>query len=74
VASRFLLTTAILCSLALPATPAGDPPKTVNDGYGDFVHVPGGPFRMGDNFRDGESRERPVHTVDVDGSTSASMK
>jgi formylglycine-generating enzyme required for sulfatase activity len=67
VASRFLLTTAILCSLALPATPAGDPPKTVNDGYGDFVHVPGGPFRMGDNFGDGESRERPVHTVDVDG-------
>jgi formylglycine-generating enzyme required for sulfatase activity len=41
--------------------------SVVNDGYGDFVYVPAGPFRMGDNFGDGEARERPVHTVDVDG-------
>jgi formylglycine-generating enzyme required for sulfatase activity len=40
-------------------------PPTVNDGFGDFVFVPGGPFRMGDNFGDGEARERPVHVVDV---------
>ncbi|MEP6715796.1 MAG: formylglycine-generating enzyme family protein [Terriglobia bacterium] len=38
----------------------------VNDGYGDYVLVPAGPFRMGDNFNDGLPRERPVHTVDVD--------
>jgi formylglycine-generating enzyme required for sulfatase activity len=38
----------------------------VNDGYGDYVCVPAGAFRMGDNFGDGESRERPVHTVQLD--------
>src|SRR3979411_1771189 len=41
-------------------------PPVVNDGHGDFVFVPAGPFRMGDNFGDGESRERPVHAVEVD--------
>src|SRR5260370_6680971 len=45
--------------------PAGASP-VVNDGHGDFVYVPGSAFRMGDNFGDGESRERPVHAVDVD--------
>jgi formylglycine-generating enzyme required for sulfatase activity len=38
----------------------------VNDGYGEFLLVPAGRFTMGDNFGDGESRERPVHTVDLD--------
>ena len=38
----------------------------VNDGYGDYMLVPAGSFKMGDNFGDGESRERPVHTVDLD--------
>ena len=65
--ARILVAAATICDLSLPASAAGDPPKTVNDGHGDFVYVPGGPFRMGDNFGDGESRERPVHTVDVDG-------
>lgn len=50
-------------ALVLAAPPA---PKTVNDGYGDLVLVPAGPFKMGDNFGDGEARERPVHTVDLD--------
>lgn len=45
---------------------APDAPKNVNDGYGDYVLVPAGAFRMGDNFGDGEARERPVHTVDLD--------
>jgi formylglycine-generating enzyme required for sulfatase activity len=45
---------------------AAEAPRTVNEGYGDFVYVPAGSFRMGDNFGDGESRERPVHVVDVD--------
>ncbi len=39
---------------------------TVNDGYVDLVLVGAGPFKMGDNFGDGEARERPVHTVDLD--------
>jgi formylglycine-generating enzyme required for sulfatase activity len=47
----------------LQAAPA---PPSINDGYGDFVYVPAGPFKMGDNFGDGETRERPVHTVDLD--------
>lgn len=45
---------------------AAEAPKVVNDGFGDFVYVPAGPFKMGDNFGDGESRERPVHTVYLD--------
>src|ERR1043165_5409986 len=45
--------------------PAG-PPALVNDGHGDYVYVPGGVFQMGDNFGDGEARERPVHAVDLD--------
>ncbi len=53
----------LLTSLALTAA---DAPKTVNDGYGDFVYVPAGAFKMGDNFGDGESREKPVHTVELD--------
>ena len=40
---------------------AGPATKVVNDGYGDFVYVPAGAFKMGDNFGDGEPRERPVH-------------
>ena len=45
---------------------AADAPKTVNDGYGDFLYVAAGSFKMGDNFGDGESREKPVHTVELD--------
>jgi len=45
---------------------AADPPKVLSDGYGDLVYVPAGAFSMGDNFGDGESRERPVHIVTLD--------
>jgi formylglycine-generating enzyme required for sulfatase activity len=41
-------------------------PKVVNDGHGDYLYVPAGPFKMGDNFGDGLPRERPVHAVDLD--------
>jgi formylglycine-generating enzyme required for sulfatase activity len=41
-------------------------PSAVNDGYGDHVYVPAGSFKMGDNFGDGEARERPVHLVELD--------
>src|SRR6266852_1003114 len=58
-----------LAALALllfaPALSAA-PPAVVNDGHGDYVLVPAGAFRMGDNFGDGESRERPVHVVELD--------
>jgi len=37
-----------------------------DDGYGELVLVPASAFRMGDNFGDGESRERPVHLVELD--------
>jgi formylglycine-generating enzyme required for sulfatase activity len=38
----------------------------IDDGYGALVLVPAGSFKMGDNFGDGEARERPVHAVYVD--------
>jgi formylglycine-generating enzyme required for sulfatase activity len=41
------------------------PVKTVNDGYGDYVFVPAGEFRMGDDS-EGLARERPAHTVTLD--------
>ncbi|MCC6591287.1 MAG: formylglycine-generating enzyme family protein [Bryobacterales bacterium] len=58
----------LLLALFAPAhflQPANEA-KTVNDGYLDLVFVPGGPFQMGDNFGDADSRSRPVHTVEVD--------
>jgi formylglycine-generating enzyme required for sulfatase activity len=56
--------TGLLLAAALTAVAA--PIKTADDGYGELVFVPAGPFQMGDNFAEGESRERPVHTVDLD--------
>jgi len=53
-------------AMLLPLLPAAAPPKVANDGYGDFVYVPAGSFRMGDNFGNGEDRERPVHAVELD--------
>jgi formylglycine-generating enzyme required for sulfatase activity len=47
---------------ALPSkqvAPAGN----VNDGYGDYVYVPAGTFRMGDDSS--LTRERPAHAVDL---------
>lgn len=56
----------LIYGLVAAANAAAPLPKTVNDGYGDFLLVPAGPFKMGDNFGDGDPRERPVHTVDLD--------
>ncbi|HTS26228.1 MAG TPA: formylglycine-generating enzyme family protein [Bryobacteraceae bacterium] len=58
-----LVTLLALASALLSAPPA---PAVVNDGHGDYVYVPAGAFRMGDNFGDGDPRERPVHTVELD--------
>ena len=55
----------LLLLLAVSAF-AADAPKVINEGYGDFLIVPAGSFKMGDNFGDGESRERPVHQVYLD--------
>jgi formylglycine-generating enzyme required for sulfatase activity len=51
-------------ALLLPAPAAA--PAVVNDGHGDYLLVPAGAFRMGDNFGDGLPRERPVHVVELD--------
>ncbi len=50
------------------APPARPSPlaRVVNDGFGDYVHVPAGTFRMGDHAREGLARERPAHVVDLD--------
>ena len=48
------------------ATPRSAAPAVADDGYGELVLVPASAFRMGDNFGDGESRERPVHLVELD--------
>jgi len=53
------------CAMALLSA-TGGAPQTVNDGYGDMMLVPAGAFKMGDNFGDGDPRERPVHTVELD--------
>ena len=55
----------MLAALLLVSAPAGTP-TVVNDGHGDYVSVPAGAFRMGDNFADGDPRERPVHVVELD--------
>ena len=53
---RIAIVTAVGALSLLAATGGTQPP--VNDGYGDFVYVPAGPFKMGDNFGDGLPRER----------------
>jgi formylglycine-generating enzyme required for sulfatase activity/acetyl esterase/lipase len=42
------------------------PIRTINDGFGDYVYVPAGRFRMGDDSNEGLARERPAHVVDLD--------
>lgn len=46
------------------ARPVAAATKTVNDGHGDYVFVPAGKFKMGDDSS--LPRERPVHVVDLD--------
>jgi formylglycine-generating enzyme required for sulfatase activity len=66
---RFLLCAAMVPALTGALTGSQQrsqhPAAAINDGYGDYVLVPAGPFRMGDNTGDGQSRERPVHTVEL---------
>src|SRR5690348_6717358 len=53
-------------SIQVSRTAPAGPPPVVNDGHGEYVYVAAGSFRMGDTFGDGEARERPAHTVDLD--------
>ncbi|MDX1943592.1 MAG: SUMF1/EgtB/PvdO family nonheme iron enzyme [Saprospiraceae bacterium] len=49
-------------------TPAQEPPRTVEKAkpeIPDFVFVKGGTYQMGDQFGEGESDEKPVHSVTV---------
>ena len=46
--------------------PRSAPKGTVNDGYGDYVFVPAGAFKMGDDSKEGLAREKPAHVVDLD--------
>jgi formylglycine-generating enzyme required for sulfatase activity/acetyl esterase/lipase len=53
---------------AAPTPPRSVPignPKTVNDGYGDYLWVPAGAFDMGDRSGEGLARERPAHRVEL---------
>jgi formylglycine-generating enzyme required for sulfatase activity len=59
-----VMITVVAAILTLSA--AALPPTHVNDGYGEYVYVPAGSFRMGDHAADGLPRERPVHIVDLD--------
>ena len=61
-AAALLLFVSVNVSRTAPPASAA----VVNDGHGDYVYVAAGPFHMGDNFGDGEARERPVHVVDLD--------
>jgi formylglycine-generating enzyme required for sulfatase activity len=39
---------------------------TINEGYGNYLLIPAGTFTMGDNYDEGNPREKPVHTVYLD--------
>jgi formylglycine-generating enzyme required for sulfatase activity len=49
-----------------PASAAKAPIRGVNDGYGDYVFVPAGAFKMGDDSKEGLAREKPAHAVELD--------
>lgn len=58
-----------VCTVAMAAlafSPVASQSASVDDGYGELVFVPAGPFLMGDDAGVGEPRERPAHTVELD--------
>jgi formylglycine-generating enzyme required for sulfatase activity/acetyl esterase/lipase len=60
-----MLPVATTTASAKPLEPRASP-RIVNDGFGDYVYVPAGTFRMGDATNTGLARERPAHTVELD--------
>jgi formylglycine-generating enzyme required for sulfatase activity len=63
---RLVLPIAALATFAAVLGATAQTSKVVSDGYGDYVYVPAGSFKMGDATGDGEARERPVHVVELD--------
>ena len=63
---RFAFPIAALATFAVVLGATAQTSKAVSDGYGDYVYVPAGSFKMGDATGDGEARERPVHVVELD--------
>ncbi|MFC1477786.1 formylglycine-generating enzyme family protein, partial [candidate division KSB1 bacterium] len=61
-----IISNVLLCIAALLMICCAKERSVVNDGYGDYLPVPAGEFRMGDNFDEGNSDEIPVHTVFLD--------
>ena len=49
-----------------PARVSRVPAPPINDGYGEYVFVPKGTFKMGDATSTGLSREHPAHVVELD--------
>jgi formylglycine-generating enzyme required for sulfatase activity len=62
----FLPPTSATGGAPAPAARASASVAAVNDGYGDYVYVAAGRFRMGDSSKDGLVRETPVHVVELD--------
>jgi len=65
-ASYLMVAAIAACGICVHWLPGAPTSKTADDGYGELVYVPAGTFQMGDNFGEGESRERPVHRVELD--------
>jgi formylglycine-generating enzyme required for sulfatase activity len=63
---RLAFAVAAVGTLFVVLAASAQPAKVVSDGHGDYVYVPAGAFRMGDASGDGDSRERPVHVVELD--------
>ncbi len=59
-------TTLAIAGIVLALWPSQAATPTVDDGFGELILIPAGSFKMGDNFNEGETRERPVHTVELD--------
>jgi formylglycine-generating enzyme required for sulfatase activity len=56
----------LVAAATLALSAQRQPPATISDGYGDYLFVPAGAFRMGDTFGEGWARERPVRRVELD--------
>jgi formylglycine-generating enzyme required for sulfatase activity len=49
-----------------PAVAGKAAPAPINEGYGDYVYVPKGAFKMGDDSKEAWAREKPAHVVELD--------
>ena len=63
---RLALPGALVFAVTPLVMAAAQQPRVVNDGFGEYVLVPAGSFRMGDASAEGWPRERPAHVVEID--------